>query len=342
MEAVKIKVLTMGLLGLVMVLALALSSCATVTETGPEPGAKVPEITVYPPYKGPKKRIAVSKFGASGAFTAVYGGWDIGGGLAAQLTTELVNSGRFIVVERAALADVLTEQEMALQKIVAKETAAKVGRVLGAQLLIRGEVTEFEQEAGGGGSQVGIGGLPVGGLLGFQTTSAQVAMDLRLVDTTTGQVLQSRRSEGKASQWGVAAEISTSEVSFGGDAFKKTPLGIATRQAIRDAVMLIIERMEKLPWTGRVVDVIDGKVYVNAGSTANIRVGDMFVVSTIVKELIDPETQQVLGVIEDKLGEIRVESVQEKFSIATIVGDFRPKKGDILKYKPGGQGPRLS
>ena len=47
---------------------------------------------------GPKKRIAVAKFDTIGSFSAEYGTWDIGGGLAAQLTTALVESGQFIVV----------------------------------------------------------------------------------------------------------------------------------------------------------------------------------------------------------------------------------------------------
>lgn len=74
----------------------------------------------FPGPTGPKKRIAVAKFDAAGAFMAHYGGWDIGGGLAAQLTTALVNSGHFIVVERAELTPVLREQDMAMQKIVSK------------------------------------------------------------------------------------------------------------------------------------------------------------------------------------------------------------------------------
>ncbi len=67
---------------------------------------------------GPKKRVAVAKFDAAGAFLAAYGGWDLGGGLAAQLATELMRTGRFVVLERAELAGVLREQEMGLQKII--------------------------------------------------------------------------------------------------------------------------------------------------------------------------------------------------------------------------------
>jgi len=106
-------------------------------------------------HTGPKKRIAVAKFDAIGAFIAQYGGYDLGGGLAAQLATELVKTGRFIVVERIALAGVLREQELAATKLVSRETAAQLGQVLGAQLLVRGSVTEFEAKAGGGGLRLG-------------------------------------------------------------------------------------------------------------------------------------------------------------------------------------------
>lgn len=78
----------------------------------------------------PKKRIAVAKFDTIGSFSAEYGTWDIGGGLAAQLTTALIDSGQFIVVERAERATVLREQEMAKQGVVSKETAPRSARCL--------------------------------------------------------------------------------------------------------------------------------------------------------------------------------------------------------------------
>lgn len=283
------------------------------------------------PNSGPKKRIAVAKFDAAGNFVGVYGGWDIGGGLAAQLTTALVNSGRFIVVERAELASVLREQEMALQKIVSKETAAQVSRVLGAQLLVRGSVTEFEQKAGGGGLRLGIGTGAFGGALGGQTVNGIVGIDLRLIDTTTTQVTQSHRAEGKVSQSGVSADINWKQVSLGGDAFEKTVLGQATRQAIEQAVAFIIQAMERVPWTGRVVEVTGDQVYINAGAGAGLKPGDLFAVTAVVKELTDPDSGAVLGIVEDKRGEIEVVSVQDKFSIARMRAPFMANRGDLVK-----------
>lgn len=291
-------------------------------------GALQPSV---PMTTGPRKRIAVAKFDAHGAFMSVYGGWDIGGGLAAQLTTALVNSGHFIVVERAELASVLREQELGLTGIVSKETAAQVGQVLGAQILVRGAVTEFEQRAGGGGLRLGVASGPFGGALGAQSTAGIVGMDLRLIDTTTGQVVRSRRAESKIEQRGLSADINVQQVTFGGDAFDKTVLGQATRQAIERAVAEIVASSQVVPWTGRVVDVAGEQVFLNAGSASGLKAGDRFAISTVVRELTDPATGLSLGVIEQKLGEVRVVSTQDNFSIAAMVAPFQTQRGDLVK-----------
>ena len=284
-----------------------------------------------PPLTGPKKRIAVGRFDAAGAFIAQYGGWDIGGGLAAQLTTALVNSGYFIVVERAELANVLREQEMALQKIVPKETAAQVGRILGAQLLVGGSVTEFDQRAGGGRLRLGVGTGILGSALSGEAVNGVVGMDVRVIDTTTGQVVQSHRVQANTSQRGVSADINVHQVTFGGDAFDKTVLGQATRQAIEEAVMFIIRSTEPVPWTGRIVEVTGGQVYINAGANSGVKLGDRFAVTAVVRELTDPDSGALLGIVESKRGEIEVVSVQEKFSVAKTRTPFQAARGDLVK-----------
>src|SRR5581483_10050171 len=62
---------------------------------------------------GQKRRDAVLRFGA----------------------TALQQSGCFNVIDRLALASLLREQELALTGIVAKESAVRVGRLSGAQIL---------------------------------------------------------------------------------------------------------------------------------------------------------------------------------------------------------------
>ena len=279
---------------------------------------------------GPKKRIAVAKFDGSAA-AAQFGGWDIGSGLAAQLTTALVESDQFIVIERSELASVLREQEMGLQRIVSRETAAQVSGVLGAQLLVNGVVTQFDQRAGGGGLRLGIGSGSIGGGLGGTSVNAVIGMDLRLVDTTTGQIIQVHKVEQKASATALSADINVKQVAFGGDVFNKTPLGQATRQAITQAAALIVRSMQRVPWSGRVVEVAGDEVYVNAGSATGVKPGDIFTVSVVLRQLTDPDSGALLGIVEDRLGEIEIVSVQEKFGVARMVSPFQTKRGDLVK-----------
>jgi curli biogenesis system outer membrane secretion channel CsgG len=283
------------------------------------------------PFAGPKKRVAVSKFDAVGAFVAQNGGSDIGGGLAAQLVTELTNTGRFIVLERADLPSVMREQELGLSRVATAETGAQTGQVLGAQLLVRGSVSEFSQSVDGSGKQLGLtlAGAAFG--MGTSRVTGRVAIDLRLIDATSSQVLESGRAEAKFSQRVTSADIGIGPVSLGKSSFDQTALGHATRDAISQAVKLIVDRMETVPWTGRVVDVGDGNLYVNAGQDSNLKPGQRLIVSTITKELTDPTTGEKLGVLERQLGEIEIQDVQEKFSMAKPITPMPLARGDVVR-----------
>ncbi len=156
-------------------------------------------------------------------------------------------------------------------------------------------------------------------------------MDVRVIDTTTGQVVQSHRVKATTTQRGVSADINVQQVIFGGDAFNKTVLGQATRQAIEQAVTFIIRSTEQVPWTGRVVEVAGDQVYINVGAGAGVKPGDRFTVTVVVRELTDPDSGALLGIVENKRGEIEVVKVQEKFSVAKTRTRFQAARGDLVK-----------
>lgn len=331
--------------------------------------ATTPVKPVPAPFTGVKKRISVGKFDAVSAVAYNFAGTDIGGGVAAQLTTALVESGRFLVLERANMGEIQREQQLAAQRISPSETSspatptgatstlysaagatsslysasgapsslypaapganAPLGKLIDAQMLIAGSVTEFEQGAKGGGLSIGFGPAR----MGRKVVEGHLGMDIRLIDTTTGQVLVSKRVEARVPESNVALELNVRDVIFGGENFKKTPLGKATREAIEKAVALIIKEMEVVPWTGRVADLMENQVLVNAGKDMGLQPGMIFMVSSVVKEVIDPATGGSLGVIEAPRGEIKVEQVQDKFSVASLVTGTLPKKGDLLRLK---------
>ena len=72
------------------------------------------------PYDGPRMRIAVSAF----EYRAAKGSRDIGTGMTDMMTDALVNSGRFIVLERERLDEVMAEQDLADTGRFRQETVA--------------------------------------------------------------------------------------------------------------------------------------------------------------------------------------------------------------------------
>jgi len=300
-----------------------------------QPVVEIAQETPPPPLVGPKQTIAVGKFDAIGAFTQKYGDWDIGGGLAAMLTTELVNTQRFVVTERAELQQILTEQELKAGGLTNSETGPKLGKLAGVQLLVYGAVTEFGAADEGGGLNLGLSGL--GNLpfkLGAATESAsgKVAMDVRVVDTTTGEVLESHTVSENIESSAFNLSAGYSGVSLGGDQFKKTPLGEATRGAIEQAAAAIVTTSQKVPWTGLVVDADVQEVYINAGTQTGVKEGDMFMIERVVKTFTDPSTGQVLGTRRKELGVLTLSGVQQKLSFGpfTPLESLPPKRGDLV------------
>lgn len=309
-----------------------LAGCAG-TPMGQEVEATLAGQLAYPHYEGVKKRLAVLELRNKVKTPIPNKAWKIGDGLTEMLTTELFKTNRFIMVERAALAEIVREQELGQTGLVRKETAAKVGQLLGAQLLVTGAVTEFEAVSSGGG-----GGLSFAGFaLSLKTKSAHVAVDIRLVDASTGQILKSTNAEAKAEETALGFAAQVEGVTFGSDAFHKTPLGKATREAIHKAVMFIIREMEQSPWTGRVVKVKDGRIYLNAGINANLKPGFKVAAYAKGEELVDPTTGLNLGSEDTYVGTVTLQDVRDKFSSGTLAGQGSLKRGDLLKvWNPPG------
>ncbi|UCF32040.1 MAG: hypothetical protein JSV26_06490 [bacterium] len=302
------------------------ASCATYGGAGQQ---EVMEEISYPPYSGPKKRIAVLEFDNDIAYRWWDRSWQIEDKLTEMVITELMKTNQFIVVERGALDEILAEQDLGASGRVRQETAARVGDLLGAQVLVKGTVTEFIERESGGAGGIAISGIGIGG----SSHTGHVAIDVRLIDSTTGQILQSHRAEGKIKSTGIGGIAFFSGVVFGGTTYKKTALGQATRQAVQNAVSFVLDNTESLPWEGRVVKVEGNKVYVNAGYNMNISEGTFLTLYSKGEDLIDPATGLSLGSSLTKAGTIRIIQVSDKFSVAEVVEGSGFKRGDILKIQ---------
>jgi len=153
---------------------------------------------------------------------------DVGRDLASMLTNELASTEKFKIVERAKLGKVLEEQDLAEAGRVSKKTGAKIGKLTGAQYLVYATVTAFDTNTAGTGGGIGFRGISVGG----KKEEAYLAIDLRVVDTTTGEIEFTRTVEGRATSYGVSGGLSRGGFSGGLSKYEKTPTGKAIRGAI--------------------------------------------------------------------------------------------------------------
>jgi curli biogenesis system outer membrane secretion channel CsgG len=198
-----------------------------------------------PPYSGPKARIAVADFDVKAAKAT----GEIGSGLREMLVTALMNSNRFSVLERQTLNAVMQEQELAASGAAQQGAGGpQRGKIKTADLIVTAAVTEFEPRASGGGAGIGGGG-PVGagilgGIIGGSLNKAHMALDLRIVDTSTSEVLAATRVQGQATDiaggigigffghWGLGAGLS---------GYANTPMEKAIRVCIIEAVKYIAQ-----------------------------------------------------------------------------------------------------
>ncbi len=291
-----------------------------------------------PKIKGPKRTVAVGKFTSLGSFDTKYGSWDVGGGLGAMLTTSLNESGRFIVLERTNVKRILSEQEMAGDNVTTGTTKPELGKMTGVQYMIFGAVTEFGDDDKGGGFSLGLGagfgGMDdlVSGGASRKTASGSVAIDIRVVDTTSGRIIETIRVKEPIDSSAWDFSVGYEEVTIGSKQFNKTPIGAASRKAIAKIVSHLALTTSKQPWTGMIVDFEGETTIINAGSSSGIKIGDLFMAEGVTKKFTDPATGEVLSVRKKQLGTIEITEVEEKIAIGLFLPLSMeiPKRGDLV------------
>jgi curli biogenesis system outer membrane secretion channel CsgG len=211
---------------LMLALILAAAACmpsAEVVQTG---GPTIQQ-ALDEPATGGKMRVAVMRFENKT-------GYDVGQGMRSMLTSALFRTGRFIVVERQMLDDVLLEQRLADTGIVSKETGAPIGEVEGAQLLIFGTITEFAPAARG--LNTAVGGV----------AQSEIAIDIRIVDSRTSRILSTTTVKGKTSD----ITLNTGALKYLGaspllnlEVWNNTSTGSAIRLCLDKAVAHIVSQL---------------------------------------------------------------------------------------------------
>lgn len=282
--------------------------------------------------------------------------WDVGNGLSDMLTTALLDKARFRLMERSLLNKALAEQDLGASSRVNAQTAVKIGKVIGADYLVMGKVTLFSWSTRNAG---GIGGF-VGGMAGISSskTKANVAIDVRIVDAETAEILGSYTGKGEDSRGKVAVSAlgrnGFGAIEFGSSDFMNTILGVATKKAIDDWVTNFCAALDskKLVLTpkhravsrpdGAILNIDGSIITANIGTAKGYLPGDRVEIHKKGKVLKDPDTGEVLKVLTELIGSGTITKIEEKtsdISFTLNAGAKAPEEGDLVKFLTAASAP---
>lgn len=181
-----------------------------------------------------KPRVGVLRF--TNHTVAAWWGRTAGTELQDMLINELASTKAFSVLERKELDKVISEQKLSESGLVDEKTRLRPGRIKVAKYLIAASVSAFEEKTAGSGGGVSFMGFSVGG----KKDSAYMAIDLKVIDTETGEIADSRTVEATSEGGGMRVSGGLFGVHGNLDKYEKTPTG----KAIRACIIEITEYLE--------------------------------------------------------------------------------------------------
>lgn len=197
------------------------------------------------------------------------------------LSSKLAASGKFLLLERSDLATLLEE-------------SAKEGNNLssvGADYMIIGSITEF------GRKNVGKAGV----FTDSKTQIVEAAVNVRLIDVSTGLIIYSDEAKG-------AAELtSKTTLGVGGRAdYDATLSDKAISEAIGQLVENIINKSTDKAWRTYFLAFDDDAVLIAGGESQGIEAGDTFVIKTKGKSVKNPQTGLMIELPGKEIGNVKV------------------------------------
>jgi curli biogenesis system outer membrane secretion channel CsgG len=152
----------------------------------------------------------------------------VGEELSDMLASEMRSTKAFQILERKEIDPVLYEQDFSQTERVSQATKVRMGNMKGAQYLVAGTVTSYEEQTGQTGGGVSLGPVTLGG----RKDKTYIAVDLKIIDTETGEIVDTRTIEAEAGGLGLGAGLSLGGFSVHGEDYQKTPTGKAIRACV--------------------------------------------------------------------------------------------------------------
>ncbi len=185
-------------------------------------------------HESKKKLVAVLDFDATAVGTDVLGDKvDVGKGIAGLLAMQLAKEGTYQVVDSKTMATDLVEHNFSKSDRYNCEFAVKLGKRLGAEGVILGNVTLF-------GKDSHARPVPQDEVV-RRKIKARVTADARIVDVATGEIVAAASGRGESKREGISLtsggsnwhDFRSGNFAFDSKEFQETILG----EAVNDMVL---------------------------------------------------------------------------------------------------------
>ena len=269
-----------------------------------------------------KDRVAIMDFENK----SQHGGWRLGRGASDMLTTELVKTGKFNVMERERLAAIIKEQNLGASGRIDPSTAARIGKIIGVEYIITGAITEYGQSKSG----VGLQDVKLG------KTGYHATVDIRMINADSGQIVfADSESHSGSSYAGRLFGISA------GESFNEKKATEVMRVAIKNLAAKITsapiqsggsKSSVSSKGSETLVADVDGNIItLNNGKNAGFKTGQKVTISRKGKVIKDPQTGNILKVNYKKIGSIKLTEVEDSYAEGEVISGSGFNVGDIVR-----------
>jgi curli biogenesis system outer membrane secretion channel CsgG len=290
-----------------------------------------------------KRRVAIEPFDYSTVQTWVTywfnSSQNIGEGIRSMLAVRLGPSKVLTMVERKKLAGVMGEQDLANSNRFKKGTAAKIGQLAGADVLLYGDIVIFGRDDTTKRKSFGAVLSKFSPMAGAVATmnkeeKAVVGINLRLIDAETGEQIDAAEARGESSRsskdyagvFGIKGAAAGGASDMTSSNFQQTIIGEATSNAVSEIVRVLEGKLPQMPARprqieGRVASVGSGTSMLALGTDDGVLRGDRFEILKINGEIRDPVTKDVIDIDAVKIGELVVDTVRERTASGRYGGE---------------------
>lgn len=261
---------------LIFMSSILLEGCAPITRRKPlnETNTRMNKVTEFSPIR---KKIGLLSFYNE----APLGGDDLAITATEEFRREIVKSREFIVDTDAESIFGNSKEIYAGGGIKLAQLARKA-KMSGVNIVVFGRIKE---------ARVRQKSDEIGFVRKIKSL-AETYVEIKVYDVLANKELFSEVVDGNISDDNLRFYKTESEDNL---SYRQELLRYSVKVAVRKIIPRVVKVGSKLDWMGRVAKIIGTRIYINAGRSSGINLGDIMKVITEGQEIYDPESGAMIG-----------------------------------------------